>query len=59
MEFGQRSVNSWPNLHKDGTYKITIYGLPLVVYGVSDQYGQLHPVSFMITNHEAFDVFFG
>ena len=53
MEFGQRSVNSWPNLHKDGTYKITIYGLPLVVYGVSDQYGQLHPISFMITNHEA------
>ena len=34
------------------TYKITTYGYPLIVYGVSDAIGKFHPVSFMISSHE-------
>ena len=40
---------------------ITTHGFPLIVYGLSDQVGRFHPVSFMITSHEAredFDVFY-
>jgi hypothetical protein len=47
--------------HIDGTYRITIYGFPLVVYGVSDQTGRFHPVCYMITSHETqedFEYFF-
>ena len=48
--------------HIDGTYRITTHGFPLVVYGLSDQVGRFHPVSFMITSHETipdFDIFYG
>ncbi len=38
--------------HIDGTYKITTYGFPLIVYGVSDQAGRFHPACFMLTSHE-------
>ena len=38
--------------HIDATYKITTYGFPLIVYGVSDSVGKFHPVSFMISSHE-------
>ena len=38
--------------HIDGTYRITVHGFPLIVYGVSDQVGRFHPVCFMITSHE-------
>ncbi len=38
--------------HIDGTYRITTHGFPLVVYGISDQVGRFHPVSFMLTSHE-------
>jgi hypothetical protein len=38
--------------HIDGTYRITIYGFPLIVYGVSDQCGVFHPIAYMITSHE-------
>ena len=38
--------------HIDGTYKITTHGYILVVYGISDQCGQFHPVSLMLTSHE-------
>ena len=38
--------------HIDATYKITTYGFPLIVFGVSDAVGKFHPVSFMITSHE-------
>jgi hypothetical protein len=38
--------------HTDGTYKITINGFPVVVYGVTDMKGQFHPISFMLTSHE-------
>jgi hypothetical protein len=47
--------------HIDGTYRITIYGFPLIVYGVTDQCGQFHPVCYMITSHETeedFNVFY-
>ena len=47
--------------HIDGTYRITTHGFPLIVYGLSDQVGRFHPVSFMITSHEKeedFDVFY-
>ncbi len=30
--------------HIDGTYKITCFGFPLLVYGVSDYSGHLYPV---------------
>ena len=33
--------------HIDGTYRITTHGFPLIVYGISDQVGRFHPVSFM------------
>ena len=39
--------------HIDGTYKITSYGYPLVVYGISDQCGQFHPGAIMVTSHES------
>ena len=38
--------------HIDGTYRITIYGFPLIVYGASDQCGKFHPICYMITSHE-------
>lgn len=38
--------------HIDGTYKITIQGYPLVVFGVSDLHGQFHPIAFMLTSNE-------
>jgi hypothetical protein len=38
--------------HIDGTYKITTYGFPLVIYGVTDICGIFHPIAFMITSHE-------
>ena len=47
--------------HIDGTYRITTHGFPLIVYGISDQVGRFHPVSFMITSHETkedFDLFY-
>jgi len=47
--------------HIDGTYRITTHGFPLIVYGISDQVGRFHPVSFMLTSHETivdFDVFY-
>ena len=47
--------------HIDATYKITTYGFPLIVYGVSDSEGKFHPVSFMISSHETqqdFTVFY-
>lgn len=46
------SIESRGVHHIDGTYRITIYGFPLVVYGVSDQSGRFHPVAYMITSHE-------
>lgn len=45
----------------DGTYRITTHGFPLIVYGISDQVGRFHPVSFMLTSHETqvdFDEFY-
>ena len=39
-------------IHLDGTYRIFVHGYPLIVYGVSDQVGRFHPVSFMLTSHE-------
>jgi hypothetical protein len=47
--------------HVDATYKVTTYGFPLIVYGVSDAAGKFHPVSFMISSHETeedFKIFF-
>ena len=47
--------------HIDGTYRITTHGFPLIVYGISDQVGRFHPVSFMLTSHETqvdFDEFY-
>ena len=38
--------------HIDGTYRITIYGFPLIVYGVSDQAGRFHPAAYMLSSHE-------
>ena len=38
--------------HIDGTYRITTNGFPLIVYGISDQAGQFHPICLMITSHE-------
>jgi len=38
--------------HIDGTYKITIQGFPLVIFGVTDLKGVFHPICFMITSHE-------
>jgi hypothetical protein len=38
--------------HIDGTYRITTNGFPLIVYGISDQTGQFHPICFMLTSHE-------
>ena len=43
--------------HIDGTYRITIYGYPLIVYGVSDQCGLFHPIAYMITSHEKHEDF--
>ena len=43
--------------HIDGTYRISIYGFPLVVYGVRDQKGRFHPVCYMITSHETYEDF--
>ena len=43
--------------HIDGTYRITVYGFPLIVYGVTDQCGQFHPICYMITSHETEDDF--
>ena len=48
--------------HIDATNKITTYGFPLFVYGVSDSVGKFHPISFMISSHETqddFEVFIG
>ena len=39
--------------HIDGTYKITCFGYPLLVYGVSDHSGHLHPVCFAIVSGES------
>ena len=53
--------NHFGVFHLDGTYKITVNGFPLIVFGVSDLIGQFHPVSFMISSHETekdFDYFF-
>jgi hypothetical protein len=33
--------------HIDATYKITTYGFPLIVNGLSDAVGKFHPASFM------------
>ena len=47
--------------HIDGTYKITIQGFPLVVFGVSDMHGRYHPIAFMLTSNEKpieFSVFY-
>ena len=38
--------------HVDGTYRITTNGFPLLVYGISEQAGQFHPICLMITSHE-------
>ena len=43
--------------HIDATYKITTYGYPLIVNGVSDAIGKFHPASFMVTSHETEDDF--
>jgi hypothetical protein len=32
--------------HIDGTYKMTVQGYPLIVFGV------FHPICFMLTSHE-------
>lgn len=38
--------------HIDATYKIMTTGYSLVIYGVTDIRGHLHPVAFMITSKE-------
>jgi hypothetical protein len=43
--------------HIDGTYKITHFGYPLLVYGVSDRCGHFHPVCFSIVSGETTDDF--
>ena len=39
--------------HIDTTYKITTVGYSLVVYGITDIQGRLHPVAFMLTSTES------
>jgi hypothetical protein len=43
--------------HIDGTYKITCFGYPLIVYGVSDHAGHFHPVCFSIVSRESAEEF--
>ena len=43
--------------HIDGTYKITCFGYPLIVYGVSDHCGHFHPVCFAIVSGEKTEEF--
>jgi hypothetical protein len=43
--------------HIDGTYRITTNGFPLIVYGISDQCGQFHPICLMLTSHEKYSDF--
>ena len=38
--------------HSDATYKITAHGYDLVIYGITDIRGVLHPIAFMISSHE-------
>ena len=38
--------------HIDGTYKMTVQGYPLIVFGVTDIQGVFHPICFMLTSHE-------
>ena len=43
--------------HWDCTYKITIHGYSLLIYGISDIWNRIHLVGFMITSHEKVDDF--
>jgi hypothetical protein len=38
-------------LHVDGTFKLSSFGYPVIVIGVSDYARQFHPVAFFLTSH--------
>ena len=47
-----KKLMSFLSNNGDGTYKITFHGYVLVIYGLTDIRGVLHPIAFMITSHE-------
>lgn len=44
-------------IHADGTYKVTVGKLPLIVIGCSDAVGEFHLAGLMITSHETADAY--
>ena len=47
-----QNIENYGVHHLDCTYKITVQGYPLLIYGVSDLLGQIHLIAFMITSNE-------
>lgn len=43
------------NFHADGTYKITVQGFPLLVFGCTDMERHFHPVGMMLSTYERTD----
>ena len=39
-------------LHADGTYKLNVHGLPVIVVGTTDEHKQFHPLCISVCNNE-------